>query len=163
MTGKGMPSLVALLGLLAVAGYQNRDRIGEMMRARRAGAADGSQDVADGAPRGGGFLGEIADLFGAGRGGGTVSEGLTSLVERFRTGGRGEAADSWVAHGPNRPIGPEDVESVVGSSTVEDLARRTGLSRDELLRRLASVLPDAVDRLTPAGRIPSADEAARLL
>jgi uncharacterized protein YidB (DUF937 family) len=55
------------------------------------------------------------------------------------------------------------VESVVGSSTVEDLARRTGLSRDELLRRLASVLPDAVDRLTPAGRIPSADEAARLL
>ena len=28
---RGMPSMVALLGLLAVAGYQNRDKIAEML------------------------------------------------------------------------------------------------------------------------------------
>jgi hypothetical protein len=28
---RGMPSMVALLGLLAVAGYQNRDKIAEVM------------------------------------------------------------------------------------------------------------------------------------
>lgn len=30
---RGMPSMVALLGLLAVAGYQNRDKIAEVMGA----------------------------------------------------------------------------------------------------------------------------------
>ena len=29
---RGMPSLAALLGLIAVAGYQNRDKIGEFIR-----------------------------------------------------------------------------------------------------------------------------------
>jgi uncharacterized protein YidB (DUF937 family) len=28
---RGMPSLTALLGLLAIAGYQNRDKIAEML------------------------------------------------------------------------------------------------------------------------------------
>ena len=28
---RGMPSMVALLGMLAVAGYQNRDKIAEML------------------------------------------------------------------------------------------------------------------------------------
>lgn len=31
----GMPSMTALLGMLALAGYQNRDKISEMLRARR--------------------------------------------------------------------------------------------------------------------------------
>ena len=31
---RGMPSMVALLGLLAVAGYQNRNRIAEMLGGR---------------------------------------------------------------------------------------------------------------------------------
>ena len=29
---RGMPSLAALLGLVAVAGYQNRDKIGEFIK-----------------------------------------------------------------------------------------------------------------------------------
>ena len=32
---KGMPSMVALLGLLAVAGYQNREKIAEALGAGR--------------------------------------------------------------------------------------------------------------------------------
>ena len=32
---RGMPSMVALLGLLAVAGYQNRDKIAEMLGGRK--------------------------------------------------------------------------------------------------------------------------------
>jgi len=41
---RGMPSMVALLGLLAVAGYQNRDKIAEML---------GKQGQAGGAGAGG--------------------------------------------------------------------------------------------------------------
>ena len=39
---KGMPSMVALLGLLAVAGYQNRDKLGGLL----GGLNNGSTDVA---------------------------------------------------------------------------------------------------------------------
>lgn len=35
---RGSPSMVALLGLLAVAGYQNRDKIAEMLGGRNPGA-----------------------------------------------------------------------------------------------------------------------------
>jgi len=40
---------------------------------------------------------------------------------------------------------------------------RTGLSRDELLSRLTRELPAAVDKFTPDGRLPTEDEAARLI
>ena len=29
---RGMPSMTALLGLLAIAGYQNRDKLGELLK-----------------------------------------------------------------------------------------------------------------------------------
>ena len=35
----GFPSMTALLGLLAVAGYQNRDKIGEMLKDLTGGGA----------------------------------------------------------------------------------------------------------------------------
>ena len=38
MANKGMPSLLALLGLVAVAGYQNRDKIRDMIGDARGGA-----------------------------------------------------------------------------------------------------------------------------
>ena len=31
---RGMPSMTALLGLLALAGYQNRDKLGELLKGR---------------------------------------------------------------------------------------------------------------------------------
>ncbi|MCP1838373.1 hypothetical protein ACVIHI_000258 [Bradyrhizobium sp. USDA 4524] len=31
--GRGMPSMTALLGLLAIAGYQNREKLAEPMKA----------------------------------------------------------------------------------------------------------------------------------
>jgi uncharacterized protein YidB (DUF937 family) len=41
------------------------------------------------------------------------------------------------------------------------LARQTGLSRDELLARLSRVLPDAVDKYTPQGRLPTEADFSR--
>jgi len=48
---RGFPSMTALLGLLAVAGYQNRDRIAEMLGGRKS-APQGS-DQGGVAPEGG--------------------------------------------------------------------------------------------------------------
>ena len=62
---------------------------------------------------------------------------------------------SWVAKGPNEPITPAHADSALGSDLIDMLMQRTGLSREELLSRLSRVLPEAVDKLTPDGRMPA--------
>jgi uncharacterized protein YidB (DUF937 family) len=166
MNSRGMPSLVALLGLLAVAGYQNREKIADMLRGQgQAGGRPGQPGQAGqpGQQGGlGGILGNLGGLLGGASAGSVVSGGLGDLVERLRQRGQGDAADSWVARGPNKQLSPQQLEQALGSDVVENLVQRTGLSREELLSRLSRTLPEAVDKYTPEGRLPSAEEADRL-
>lgn len=154
------PSMAALLGLLAVAGYQNRDKIGELLGGLGGGNADDPQrdtTPASGTGQGGlgGLLGNLGGMFGGGAAGGGLSGGLGDIVDSFRQNGQGETADSWVGSGANRDVAPNDVERAIGPEVLDGLVQSTGLSRDELLRRLSSVLPEAVNRLTPEGRLPA--------
>jgi uncharacterized protein YidB (DUF937 family) len=41
------------------------------------------------------------------------------------------------------------------------LSQQTGLSREELLARLSKNLPDAVDKYTPEGRLPTEADYSR--
>lgn len=160
MNSRGMPSMVALLGLLAVAGYQNRDKIAEMLRGQgQAGSRPGTPGQGGGQ---GGILGNLGGLFGGASAGSVLSGGLGDLVDRLRQQGHGEAADSWVARGPNKQLSPQQLEQALGSDVVDSLVQRTGLTREDLLSRLARTLPEAVDKYTPEGRLPSAEEADRL-
>ena len=168
------PSLIALLGLLAVAGYSNRDKIGSWLDGMRAGSGSGGGGAdprsvpgtdtrASGA--GGGFLDNLGDslggLFGGSAGGaqggpgGGIGGALSDLVDSFTGKGRGDVAQSWIESGPNRVASPVEIEDALGADTIDDLVAKTGLSRAELLDRLSSVLPAAVDGLTPDGRLPS--------
>ena len=159
---RGMPSMIALLGLLAVAGYQNRDKIAEMLGGRKqeSGSAPGQQNH-PGAQ--GGVLGNLGGLLGGASAGSVLSGGLRDLVERFKQNGQAQAADSWVKTGPNQPIGSDQLEQAIGPDVLGTLSERTGLSREELLSRLTRELPAAVDKFTPEGRLPTEDEAARLI
>jgi uncharacterized protein YidB (DUF937 family) len=162
MSNKGMPSLLALLGLVAVAGYQNRDKLRDMIADARGGTGGAAQPP--GTPQSGGLLDEIGGMFGgSGESGRNLKTGLDSLIERFRTAGHGDKADSWVSAGANQPLQDSELEQAIGSDTIEELSRKTGLSRDELLRRLSTALPDTVHRLTPGGRLPSESEAQDLV
>ena len=158
---RGMPSMTALLGLLAVAGYQNRDKIKEMLGGltQSAGATPGGGSQAGQ----GGLLGNLGGLLGGASAGGVLSGGLRDLIERFKQNGHGPAADSWVKKGPNQPVNPEQLQQAIGPDVLNTLSQQTGLSREELLSRLTRELPDAVDKLTPDGRLPNEDEAARLI
>lgn len=148
---RGTPSMVALLGLLAVAGYQNREKIGEFIN------SFGKKQGGDGAQAGQqGALGRLGELVGGAGAGGILSDGLGGLVDQFKQSGQGNLADLWVKTGPNQAVTPNQVEQAIGSDVLSALVERTGLSRDELLARLSKELPDAVDKLTPDGRIPSA-------
>ncbi len=157
---RGTPSMVALLGLLAVAGYKNRDRIKEYLGGQQ-GASGGPGLNAQPGSQGG--LGGLGGLLGGLGAGGLLSGGIGELVERFKRSGQGQAADSWVSTGPNQPLAPDQLEQAIGSDTLKSLSQHTGLSRDELLSRLTRELPDAVDQFTPQGRLPTEGEAARLL
>ena len=159
---RGMPSMVALLGLLAVAGYKNRDKITEVIGGLKQGPGGGpGQNSQQGAQ--GGVLGKLGGLLTGASAGGVLSGGLRDLVERFKQNGQGPAADSWVKPGPNQPLGPDQLEQAIGPDVLITLSQQTGLSREELLSRLTKELPEAVDKFTPEGRLPSEDEAARLI
>jgi uncharacterized protein YidB (DUF937 family) len=149
--------MTALLGLLAIAGYQNRDKIAEFLR--NAQAKSGSP--ASGGARSGeagseGMLGNLGGLLGGTSAGSLLGGGLRDLVENLKSKGQGEVADSWVRTGPNKPIAPQDLERAISPEVWETLSEQTGLSREELLSRLSRELPEAVDKYTPDGRLPAA-------
>jgi uncharacterized protein YidB (DUF937 family) len=117
--------LKALLGMAVVAGWQNRDKIGEYVKNMTK------------------------------QSGGTGGGGLGDLVDSFKKAGLGQKADSWVSTGQNEPVTPTEVEKGVGGDIIDELAKQTGVSREELLKRLSDVLPGLVDKMTPAGKIPA--------
>ncbi|MGH6804094.1 MAG: YidB family protein [Methyloceanibacter sp.] len=45
----------------------------------------------------------------------------------------------------------------------DELSRRTGLSKDQVVTELARMLPNVVDKLTPDGRLPTRQEIMRLM
>lgn len=157
---RGMPSMVALLGLLAVAGYQNRDKIADVMGGRQQ-EHEGKPDPSEPQSQGG-LLGKLGGLLGGAGAGSVLSGGLRDLVDRFKQNGHGPAADSWVSTGPNQQLRTDQLEQAIGPEALNALLKQTGLSREELLTRLTRELPTAVDKLTPAGRLPTEEEAARL-
>jgi len=145
---RGMPSLAALLGLVAVAGYQNRDKIGEFLNGTKSSGSGGTSS--------GGIMDSVKNALGGGSSGSTISGGLGELVDRFSNAGQSETVKSWVGKGPNQSISDTQLEQTLGPDLISRLTEQTGLGREELLRRLSQTLPEAVDHLTPDGRLPAA-------
>jgi uncharacterized protein YidB (DUF937 family) len=135
---RGMPSMTALLGMLALAGYQNRDKLMEMFNSATGGLTKSSQ--------GGGA-------------GGLLGGSLSELLEQFTKNGQGEAAESWIGPGPNKEIAPPELKQAIGQDVLAALVKQTGLSQEEILARLSRDLPTAVDRYTPDGRLPPREVA----
>jgi uncharacterized protein YidB (DUF937 family) len=119
---------IAALGILA---YKNRDKIG-------------------------GMLGDLGDSLGVTPGStGPSTGGLGDLLDSFKNAGHGDEADSWVGTGPNKAIAPEHVEKAISPEVLDQLAQQTGMSRSEILERLSKDIPDAVNEMTPEGKLPS--------
>ena len=57
--------------------------------------------------------------------------------------------------GPNQPVEPHEVEAAIDEETLSSLSQQTGLSREELIARITRDLPEAVDKMTPNGELPS--------
>lgn len=82
--------------------------------------------------------------------------GVQGVVTEFERNGFGPTVQSWVGTGPNQAITPDGVNRVLGGDLLQQLAAKTGMPVSELTQKLAQVLPQAVDKLTPDGVIPKA-------
>jgi uncharacterized protein YidB (DUF937 family) len=184
-SGGGMsPMTMALLGLLAYKAYKSSGGLGNVL----GGGQTVPAGVNPGNPSGGGLGGILGGLFGGGASGSgpggnlgglvpgglggllggagagsLLSKGLGNLISDLQNNGQGHVAQSWVANGPNQPIAPGSLEAAAGAGTLDALAKQTGMNRDELLTGLSQQLPALVDHLTPDGRVPTEEEAARMV
>lgn len=142
--------MTALLALVAVAGYQNRDKIAEMLGNLTKGSGEGA---APGAGNEAALPGGLGGLLAGTSIGGLLTGGLGELMDKFNEAGQKDKVDSWVGTGPNADVAPNDLKSALGPDMLSTLSRATGMSEQELLDRLAKTLPQAVDQFTPQGRI----------
>ena len=80
--------------------------------------------------------------------------GVQGIVAQLEQQGLGGTVRSWVGTGANQTITPDQIQQAFGTDTVKELAAKVGLSPDVLAAKLAQVLPQAIDKLTPAGTVP---------
>jgi len=80
--------------------------------------------------------------------------GLPGLLQSFHEKGLGGLAASWVGTGQNLPISADQLQHVLGSDQVTQLAAKAGISPDTAGAALTQLLPGLVDRLTPNGQMP---------
>ena len=151
--------MTILLALLAFAGYQNRDKIAEWLNTAQRKVGDPTPSPEGAATSS--VPGKLGGLLAGTSVGEVLGNGLGDLVEIFKQAGHGEVADSWVGHGPNKEIAPSHLERIIGSDALDAVAQQTGLSREEMLSRLSKNLPEAVDKYTPDGRLPTAADFSR--
>jgi uncharacterized protein YidB (DUF937 family) len=154
-TGGGMsPMTMALLGLLA---YKAVKSISS--------GQPGAKPATAGANTGGGLgdmlPGGLGGLLAGGAAGNILSGGLNDLLKQFQQSGQGDVANSWVGTGPNKTISPNDLSKVLDNDQVKALMAQAGISRDELMKGLSEQLPELIDKLTPNGRLPTAQELSR--
>jgi uncharacterized protein YidB (DUF937 family) len=97
---------------------------------------------------------------GAGATGGLLG-GLGGLLDKLQKGGLGNVTNSWFGSGQNQPVSPGQLGPALGSDLIKALAQRSGLSEEELTKQLSQVLPGVVDKLTPAGRLPTLAELSK--
>lgn len=91
---------------------------------------------------------------GAAAGGlGGMAGGLGGLMSAFQNAGLGHVAQSWVGNGPNLPVSPQQLQGVLGDSQVQNMASQAGMQPQDFLSQLSQHLPNAVNGMTPNGRL----------
>ena len=80
--------------------------------------------------------------------------GLSGILERFNQAGLADEVKSWIGTGANLPISPEDIQRVLSSGRLQEIASKAGIPAEQVSAELAKVLPQVVDTLTPNGHLP---------
>ena len=81
--------------------------------------------------------------------------GLPGIISKFEHGGMADHVSSWVATGANMPISGAQLQEILGSGSIGEIAQRLGMSHGDASSGMAQSLPQLIDALTPAGQIPA--------
>lgn len=84
--------------------------------------------------------------------------GLQNLLGQLQNSPIGSQVNSWIGGGQNEPVSGDQVAAAVGETQVEELAAETGMSTEEVKGGLSELLPNLVDKFTPGGQVPGADQ-----
>jgi uncharacterized protein YidB (DUF937 family) len=163
------PIAKALLALLAVYAMKNMRRADSAPNQPAGRPGNVNAGLPGGAAGGGGgglgdlLRGTLGGLLGGAAAGTVLNGGLGGLLKQFQENGQGDIAHSWIGTGPNKTISEGDLASALGGDTLDTLSNQTGMGREDLLSGLSRQLPRFVDQLTPDGRVPSEEEAQRMV
>ena len=147
------PIMLGLMGLLAYRTLKGKGKLADMLGTNQPGTNQAGSD-AGGAPTSGGLGGVL--------GGGSLGAGLKDLLDRFRQNGQEDKVQSWVSTDANKSIAPNELEQALGEERIQWLVEQTGMPREQLLDGLSGELPQAIDKLTPDGRLPTDEEISRI-
>lgn len=159
-SGGMSPLMMALLGLLAYKAFKGSSS--QPAPSMPTSGGGGLSDILGGLLGGGRPSGMPSGMPSGGLGGSVLSGGLGNLIKQMQQNGYGRQAQSWVGHGENEPIPPDDLAKALGADDIDKLTQQTGMNRDELLSGLSQHLPNFVDQLTPEGRLPTEQEATEM-
>jgi uncharacterized protein YidB (DUF937 family) len=81
--------------------------------------------------------------------------GLPGVISKFEHGGMADHVASWVGTGANMPISGAQLQEILGSGSIGEIAQRLGLSHADASSGLAQVLPQVIDKMTPDGQVPA--------
>jgi uncharacterized protein YidB (DUF937 family) len=134
----------ALLGLLALSGYNDQDQISDLLNRidaqfDRSAAPDQTLPDIDKT-----FYGDLKTWFTDVDLAATLAGAMTELDEVFAARGYGARINAWFAGDPKPVIAREELADVLGADLLIVLSQKTGLSRDEVLFRLTDALPAAL-------------------
>ena len=83
--------------------------------------------------------------------------GISGLQNMFQQGGLGGVFSSWLSSGQNLPISADQLQGILHSGALQDVAQKAGIDPTQLVGMMSNLLPHVVDKLTPNGQVPDAN------
>jgi uncharacterized protein YidB (DUF937 family) len=77
--------------------------------------------------------------------------GMDGILNQLKQNGLADQVQSWITPGENKSVSPEQVQQGLGTSTLENIAQRAGISPTVASGVIAVVLPLVVSHLSGAG------------
>ena len=131
-------------------GGQGGNQLASILGALTGNAGDQGSAGGDGGQGGG----QGGGLLGGALGGGI----LGNLVQQLGAGGLGDQVNSWIGNGENKTVSADETRSALGDDAIARAAHAMGVSNEEAADQLSKLLPEAINGMTPQGRLPE-DEA----
>ncbi|WSP88901.1 YidB family protein [Streptomyces sp. NBC_01233] len=88
-------------------------------------------------------------------GGNGANNPLGGLLDMLTKSGLADQAQSWIGTGENKPVSADQIKEALPDGALQKAAEQAGISPEQAADQIAQVLPQAVDKLTPQGQVPS--------